>query len=174
MVALIVVDVQKGLFLNENPILNENELIENINRLIGGARANKMPVVFVQHEGKKGESFEKNSDSWKLHEGLQVESKKDVFIGKRHSSCFHGTGLAEKLRKWGVGQIIICGLKTPYCIDSTVRHGYSKEFKVILAKDAHSTNNTSFLDSNSIINHHNLILSDYAEIISVNDIQFIY
>ena len=47
--ALLVIDLQKGLFNREHKIYNENRLIENITHLINKCRQMKIPIIFIQH-----------------------------------------------------------------------------------------------------------------------------
>ena len=51
-------------------------------------------------------------------------------------SGFGGTGLAERLRKFGVVRLVVCGLATDYCVRATVLDALAEGFEVLVAKDA--------------------------------------
>jgi nicotinamidase-related amidase len=51
--ALLVIDVQKGLFEKTTPIYRAKQVLENINTLINKARQENVPVVFIQHSNNK-------------------------------------------------------------------------------------------------------------------------
>jgi len=173
MKALVVVDVQVGKFGEGNSaIKNEKQLLETINGLITKAREKHVAVVFTQHESNKGNGMERLSGAWKLHPDLLVNREKDLFLGKRYDSAFHETGLAEKLRNWGVGEVVVCGVCTEYQIDATVRHGFAKDFKMVLVADAHSTKNYNGMDAQFFIEHHNRVLANYATLTLANELLF--
>ncbi|MHA2364674.1 MAG: isochorismatase family protein, partial [Candidatus Hodarchaeales archaeon] len=72
-----------------------------------------------------------------------------------------------------IENLIIVGLQTEYCIDTTVRRAFSEEFNVTLVKDTHSTWNSSKLTAQQIIDHHNSILGDwFASLKAESQIKF--
>jgi nicotinamidase-related amidase len=173
MKALLVVDVQVGNFgEGDSAVENEKKLLETINGLIAKARKYHVAVVFTQHESTKGNGMERLSGAWKLHPDLLVNREKDLFVSKRNDSAFHETGLAEKLRNWGVGEVVVCGICTEYQIDATVRHGFAKDFRMVLVADAHSTKNYNGIDAQHIIEHHNRVLANYATLTLSGEITF--
>ena len=68
--ALLVIDVQRGLFEPQPPPADADAVVERINALSAKAREAGMPVVFVQHE--RAGDLEAESPGWALHPGLQV------------------------------------------------------------------------------------------------------
>jgi hypothetical protein len=65
--------------------------------------------------------------------------------------------LAESLRTDGIGQLIIAGGMTEYCVDTTCRRAVTLGYDVTLVADAHLTRDT-ILTAAQIIAHHNLLL----------------
>ena len=76
-VALLVIDVQQGIFERPTPIYKAAQLVENITMLIHKARQAGAAVFFVQHTNKS--SLAKGSDAWQLHFQLQPLDT-DVFV----------------------------------------------------------------------------------------------
>ena len=170
MKALIVIDVQNGVYAyEETEVCAGQAMIATINRLIASARAAGCPVVFVQHQD---EWLLAGSHEWELMKELDARVDTDVFVGKRHGSAFHATPLEETLRRMGVDEVVLCGLQTEMCVDSTLRHAAALDFKVSLAEDAHSTFDTATLSAPQIIEHHNRTLANYARVLPAGAITF--
>ena len=60
--ALLVIDVQMGLFEKSTPIYKAEQVLENINTLMKNARRAGVPVIFIQHSNDK--LLVKGSDAW--------------------------------------------------------------------------------------------------------------
>ena len=170
MKALIVIDVQNGVYAYEDTeVCAGPALIATINRLIASARAAGCPVVFVRHED---EWLLAGSQAWELVRELDARVETDILIRKRHGSAFHDTPLAETLRRMGVNEVILCGLQSEMCVDSTLRHAAALDFEISLAEDAHSTFDTATLTAPQIIEHHNRTLANYARVVPAGAITF--
>ncbi|HDU7918621.1 TPA: cysteine hydrolase [Serratia marcescens] len=158
--ALLVIDMQVGLFAspNDQPFAAET-LLAKTNVLIRAARAANAPVVFIRHTGPAGSPIAANSPLWQIHPGLEINAGADWFIDKTRPSSFHQTGLAERLKQAGIERLVISGMKTQYCVDTTCRRGAELGFDMVLAADAHSCSDTAVLGAEAIIRHHNQTLS---------------
>lgn len=167
--ALLVVDVQKGVFADGGRTAFAGvAMIQSINQLVARARAAGSPVVFVQHDD---DYLLRGSDPWELVADLDVRSG-DMFIEKQHGSAFHLTPLREQLFDLGIEEIVICGMQTEFCIDSTFRHALTLGLKVELAQDAHTTFDLGDLSAKQIIDHHNVILSGYGRVVQAEAVTF--
>lgn len=133
--ALLVIDVQQGLFEKSHPIYQAETLIENIKELAGKAHAAGAPVVYIQHSDEK--SLVKGAPAWQLHPALSP-APQDFHIFKAHGNAFEDTGLGDLLRSYDIGTVIACGLVTHGCVKNTCLGGLEEGYRVILAKDAHS------------------------------------
>ena len=137
-VALLVIDVQRGLFGKSTPIYEAERLLENINALIEWAHCAEAPVVYVQHNDKKG--LLKGSEDWQLHPRLHVSDAYCV-VDKHHGNAFEGTILHEALRSKGIRCVVITGLVTHGCVRATCLGAKELGYDVILASDGHSSYN---------------------------------
>ena len=170
MKALLVIDMQKGVYADEDGTVHAGAaLVTTINGSIGAARAAGCPVVFVQHEA---EWLTAGSPQWELVDGLDAGDENDLFARKRHGSAFHDTGLEQALRSTAVDELVVCGLQSEFCVDSTVRHAYALGFPVTLVADAHSTWDSASLTAAQIIEHHNRVLATYVAVASSDTIAF--
>ena len=156
--ALLVIDVQNGIFrIPDNPIANEQEVLKNINYLITESREEGIPVIFIQHNSPKG-ILKYQSKAWELHPAI-IPYGTELRINKQHSDSFQDTTLRGQLEILHIETLIIAGLQTEYCVDTTCRSAYSLGYEMILASDAHSTVNGA-ISAKDIIMHHNELLSN--------------
>ena len=141
-VALLVIDVQKGLFHRAHPIYKAEELLENINNLVDRSHKNGVPVYYIQHANKS--SLIEGSEAWELHPEIQPEGT-DAIIHKRYGSAFQETPLGEELAEKGVGKIVVTGLVTHGCVRATCLAALRLGYKVALVADGHSNFNKNAL-----------------------------
>lgn len=137
-VALLVIDVQQGLFKKSTPIYKANELLQNINTLVDRAHENSVPVFYIQHSNTR--DLVKGSLDWQLHEELHP-LRADTIIHKLHGNAFEDTPLDKMLRARNVTTVVITGLVTRGCVRATCLGAQELGYNVILVKDGHSSFN---------------------------------
>lgn len=154
--ALIVIDVQEGFFSDPNyPVNNENNLIDNINQLIDSFRKKGKPIIFVRHID---EDLVKGTRLWRVYSKIHSKSD-DLYVDKTTPDSFFKTEFLNVLKMNNINSIVIAGLQTEYCIDATCKSAFGKGIQTVLASDAHSTYNNSFMKADKIIDYHNKIIS---------------
>lgn len=156
--ALLVIDVQRALTAGEWAAHDAQGLIARINGLITKARAARAPVIFVQHEDTEG-PMTQGSPGWQLADGLLARPG-DHHIRKSVCDSFHGTGLQALLQKLGVRELVVCGLQSEFCVDSTTRGALAQGFPVTLVNDGHSTLDNGVLKAEQITRHHTATLGN--------------
>jgi len=135
--ALLIIDVQKGLFSKKTPVYRGEEMLTNICHLASLAHQEGVPVIYVQHTNS---TMPENTDGWQLHPHLQpIES--DLFICKQRGSAFEKTPLNDILSKLGVREIIITGMVSNGCIQTACIDGVKLGYRVTLVSDGHSNFN---------------------------------
>ncbi len=158
--ALLVIDMQNGLFNGEPKPHNAKFVLSNILSLIEYCRLNDRPIIFIRHVGEKGTPLDPNGPNTQLITDLSFNPHKDTVIEKMYPSSFKNTVLKEVLEKLDIDEIIMTGMKTEYCIDTTVRAASEYGYKVTLISDAHTTTDSAALNASQIIDHHNQVLSN--------------
>lgn len=133
--ALLVIDVQQGLFTKSTPIYKAEALLQNINTLVERAHTAGVPVIYVQHESDK--VLPVGSEGWQLHPSLHPREN-ELIVHKQHGSAFEDTNLGENLQKLGVTHLVICGLVTHGCVKAGCQDALKKGYQVTLVSDAHS------------------------------------
>lgn len=158
MKALIVIDVQQGLFQAEPAPAFAHDVIERINTLTAAARAQNIPVIFVQHELASGEFLVRGSDTWALDHRL-VTAETDHYISKTTPDSFLRTDLQSLLQHFDISHLVVCGYATEFCVDTTIRRGAGLGYEITLVSDAHTTQSKAHADAAQIIAHHTATLS---------------
>ncbi|AZE83745.1 Isochorismatase [Pseudomonas orientalis] len=157
--ALLIIDMQTGLYDGPDRPFERERLLTNINQLARRARRVNVPVFFARHTGPAGSPIEAGSPAWQLWHELDVDETRDQLFNKTRPSCFLGTGLAQQLVAAQVDELVIVGMKTQFCIDTTCRVAVELGFSVVLPEDGHTCMDTPALSARAIIDHHNATLA---------------
>ncbi len=168
--ALLVIDAQADMFALDG-LYDGDRILKTLQDLIRLARASGSPVLFVRHDNEPDRPLERGTPGWEIAPVLSPASEDPIF-DKDTPNAFLRTGLATWVVQNGISRLVICGMQTEYCVDTTVRAAYSLGYPVVLVADGHSTFNSSALSASQIIAHHNLVLSDFAEVVESKDIRF--
>lgn len=152
--ALLVIDMQAGLFFGPAKRHDAEGVVLRINALIRAVRALRGRVIFIQHDGPAGDVLEPGSPGWKLLSTLERETS-DTVIRKEACDAFYRTDLPDILNSFGVERLIMTGCCTDFCVDTTIRSAASRNFQIIVAADGHTTADRPHLDAATIIKHHN-------------------
>jgi nicotinamidase-related amidase len=158
--ALIVIDVQQGLCEGPDAAHETDALIERINTLTQGARAAGVPVIFVQHEGS-GDYLSCHSREWQLPAALQALPG-DGYLRKTTPDAFLRTDLQERLTALGVTRLVVCGMHTEFCVDTTTRRALALGYPVTLVADGHTSAGNAALSPPQVIAHHNATLTNIS------------
>ena len=153
--AVLVIDVQRGLFCTEPAPFEADAVVARINEVTAKARRAGAPVIFIQHDGEPGgEDVVPFTEGWKLHPKLEV-CPGDPVIRKTMGDAFYGSTLEAELRSRGITTVLLTGYATDFCVDATLRSAASKDFGVIVVSDAHTTSDNPILKAEVVRQHHN-------------------
>lgn len=156
--ALLIIDVQKALCSGKYEVFESQRVIDRINQVSEKVRKAGEPVIVIQHESKGG-PLDYNTDGWRLADGL-ITAENDIYVRKTATDSFHNTELQAVLQKYEVKQLIICGLQSDFCVDTTTRRALSLGYPVILLSDGHSTLDNAVLSAAQISAHHTVTLAN--------------
>ncbi|WP_405390158.1 cysteine hydrolase [Streptomyces sp. NBC_01102] len=141
--ALVVVDVQQG--FEEDAYWgprNNADADRNIAGLIDAWQAGGRPVVFVRHDSLKPDSplragYSGNGFKEYVEERRGKGRGPELFLTKSVNSAFYGTpDLDAWLKEAGVRQIVVAGIQTNMCAETTARMGGNLGYEVFFAFDA--------------------------------------
>ncbi|AXE35368.1 cysteine hydrolase family protein [Chromobacterium phragmitis] len=168
--ALLVIDVQSGMF-DQAPFPDDMEaVLERINGLAERARAAGAPVIWVQHESPAG-LLGRGGPGWQLAAGLRTADG-DRYLAKTTPDSFLRTELDALLKQLGVEGVAICGYASEFCVDTTTRSALARGIPVTLAGDAHTTHDKPHAKAAVIRAHHSFALgnlSSFGTPIAVKD-----
>ena len=138
--ALIVIDVQEAFDHPRWGTRNNPDADRNIESLVTAFSASGLPVVFVQHESAKPWSlFHPESPGHRFKHYLRAATP-DLLVTKTVHSSFHGTpDLDAWLTAAGARSVVIAGITTNHCCETTARVAGDLGYDVLFALDATHT-----------------------------------
>lgn len=158
--AVLIIDVQQGLCEGEGAAFDCPATIERINAVAQQARLAGAPVIYVQHESTSG-YLEHGTPAWQLADDLEVLPS-DIRLRKTTPDCFLRTGLEELLRTHGIEKLVVCGMHSEFCVDTTVRRALSLGFPVVLVADGHTSAGNAAISAAQVIAHENATLTNIS------------
>ena len=144
--ALILVDIQKDYFPGGRMELSGSASAGlKAGQLLQRFRAKGLPVFHVQHLSVQPGAtfFLPNTDGVQIHASVAPLPLEPV-VQKHFPNSFRDTELLGKLKALEITQLVICGMMSHMCIDTTVRAAFDQGFSCILAQDACATRDLSF------------------------------
>ena len=156
--ALLVIDVQNDVMSGTH---NRDGVIANIVALVDKARAEDVPVVWVQHSA---DEMPKESDGWRYVPELTQDPAEPV-VHKRYPDAFEETDLEVVLAERKVGRLVFAGAQTDECIRSTLHGAVVRGYDATLVGDAHTTEDLTEWGApppDKVIDHTNLYWGNHA------------
>jgi isochorismate hydrolase len=174
---LLVIDMQR-FFLDEDShayIPASKAILPNVQNLIESYHKARLPVIFTQHALLEEEDPGIMGRWWKdvlreedpkseLHSSI-LPSDKDIVIRKTKYNAFMGTQLEDFLEIKLASSVVICGVMTDLCCETTAREAFSRDYEVYFLADATATI-TEDLHLSSL----RTLAHGFAEIITTQDI----
>jgi nicotinamidase-related amidase len=152
--ALLVIDMQNFFLDPKSPTFTEGGLaiLPNVKKVISAFRERKRPVIYTAHEHKSMEMDGGILEWW--WEGMCMEGTKEAeifkeiyprpqekIVKKHRYSAFYNTDLEIVLRCLGIKDLVISGIMTNLCCESTTRDAYFRDYKVFFLLDGTGTVN---------------------------------
>ncbi|WP_455165909.1 cysteine hydrolase family protein [Streptococcus sp.] len=130
--AFIIIDVLN--ILVETGFETE-KLLEKIAYLQDQARSKNIEIIYVQHiENPEAQT----SKDWQLSAFLNRKPDEKIFQ-KKYNSIFKETGLKEYLDQQGIEQLVLCGMQTEYCVDTSVKVAFEYGYQLVIPEGAVTT-----------------------------------
>jgi nicotinamidase-related amidase len=139
---LIVIDVQES--FRHRPYSTETGMaayLQAQNALIAGCQERGIPIVRVLHTDGPAQAdnpFAVESGHVVPMHGLRDYTPAASFLKRRHSALV-GTGLDVWLTEQGIGRLIISGIRTEQCCETTTRHASDLGWSIDYVTDATHT-----------------------------------
>ena len=138
--ALIVIDVQESFRVRPSwQATTRPDIAGRVDRLVRAARDRGDLVVWVLHtEPSTGGAFDPAQGHVRLMEGLEAEPTEPV-ITKTSHNAFTTTNLQQLLTRRGITQLVICGIRTEQCCETTTRVASDFGYDVVFVTEATAT-----------------------------------
>ncbi len=142
--ALIVIDMQKFFLRIVKPV------IDNILKVIEYCRSANIPIIFTQHGHTErpsdggmlvkwwGEKIVQGTEDWEFLPEIQIEQN-DTILPKKRYSAFFETDLDRILRSRGIKDLVITGVMTNLCCETTARDAFMRDYRVFFLVDGTAT-----------------------------------
>ena len=140
---LLVVDVQVGVM---HDAWDAPRVIQNVARTVERARAQGVPVIWVQHADH---NLVHGSPQWQWVPEL-VPAPGEPLIHKQFNSAFEQTLLDAELARLDAAHITLAGAATNWCIRATAYGALERGYDLTLVKDAHTTETLQLDDGTRI------------------------
>jgi nicotinamidase-related amidase len=196
--ALVVVDMQRDFCIPGGAfdklgvdISMYPPMIPRLARLIEGARAAAVPVIYILMTvlaGRRSESPAQIRFNLRLHLGSAgvveplsytpdgstgqevipelAPQDGDLIVKKYRSSAFWGTNLDMLLRSNGIKSIVVSGCTTEGCVESTARDGLFADYYVVIAEDCVASDDREQHEASLLLMRHRFDLASSAEVLS--------
>lgn len=159
--ALLVIDIQNGFCHRDGTMARagidasrQQAVVPNIVRLVRLCRSAGLPILLskqvhypddaTRRSHKISSHLDKRNNfpclrgTWDAELIGELESElrpEDHVFEKHRSSCFFDTTLDTKLRMLGIKMLIIAGVATNYCVESTIRDAYWRDYDILVPED---------------------------------------
>jgi nicotinamidase-related amidase len=144
--ALLIIDIQNDYFPGGRmELVGSPAASLEAKALLQAFRARGLPVIHVQHLSTRPGAtfFLPDTEGVRIHESVQPAAGETV-VTKHFPNAFRETGLAETLRERGIDALVIAGMMSHMCIDTSTRAAADAGFACTLAHDACATRDLAF------------------------------
>lgn len=140
---LLLIDIQNDYFeKGAMTLVDSDKACANAKRLLERFRAEKSPVIFIQHIAANPSAtfFLPDTAGAEIHPLIQPFEGEKVIV-KHFPNSFRDTDLMDYLQANNVTDLVICGMMTHMCVDATTRVAKDLGFNITVIGDACATRN---------------------------------
>ena len=139
--ALVIIDIQNDYFPDgKNELVNSVEASLKAKDLLEHFRQRNLPVVHIRHLSVRPGStyFIPGTKGAEIHANVQPLQNEKIII-KNYPNSFRETGLHDYLQEQQIEHLVISGMMSHMCVDSTARAGKDLGYRITIAEDACAT-----------------------------------
>ncbi|WP_061290888.1 cysteine hydrolase family protein [Herbidospora cretacea] len=172
--ALIVIDVQESFRARpEWDRIGNPKIAEPVNRLVRAARSRGDRVVWVLHaEEGSGGVFDPASGHVRFLAELDEPVAGEPILYKSSHNAFTTTNLQQRLVEAGVRELVVCGIRTEQCVETTARVASDLGYQVVFVTEATTTEGVGGFTAEEITARTEAVLRDrFARIATVAELE---
>lgn len=139
--ALALIDIQNDYFQGgRNELVNTEQTLVHVKQALSLFREEGLPIFHIQHINLQENAafFLPDSDGVKIHEQIFPQTDEKIIL-KHTPDSFYQTELERRLKIRDISRLVICGMMSHMCIDTTVRTAKRLGYEVLLLCDACAT-----------------------------------
>lgn len=157
--ALLLIDIQNVL-VESNPY-DIDKCLEIWPEALRRARMQGLDVIFVRHND---EEFIKDTHGWQIHDRIHPQEQ-EIIIDKHFNSAFKETNLDQVLQERQIEHLIIAGMSTNYCVDTTIKVAFEKGYQLSVIEAGTATFDAPNISAEQLIEHYETIWANcFAEV----------
>ncbi len=146
MQAFLIIDVQNDYFPGGKfELSGALDALDAIRRTLEVVRQKGLPVIFVRHVNVRPGAafFLPGTEGERIRAEIAPREGEDVVV-KHTPDSFYQTNLAELIRSRGITELLVCGMMTHMCVDTTVRAALPYGLPVTLMSDGCATRDLEY------------------------------
>lgn len=160
--ALMVIDVQEFL-IGLNPY-HAQDYLNQLETFIHQTREAGIEVIYVRHNDG---NMKNGTPEWQVHHQIAPQNDEKI-IDKTFASSFKDTDLKNYLDQQGIEQLLITGMQTEYCVDTTLRVAFEHGYKIIVPEGLTNTFDTETISAPTIRKHYETVWGNaFAQVVPV-------
>ncbi|ETZ24077.1 cysteine hydrolase family protein [Pedobacter sp. V48] len=166
--ALLIIDIQNDYFpAGAYPLTNPETAAKNAKLLIEKFRSDGKNIIHIQHISTQVDAgfLLPGTEGANIHEEVAPIPSEKIII-KHSPNSFHETDLLDHLEKEQITDLVVCGMMTQICVDSSVRAAKDYAFNVTLISDACATLDLEFQGQK--------ISAEHVQLSFISALQFFY
>lgn len=149
---LLVVDMQKG--ITDDRLYAFEAFIDRTAALVKAARKSGIEVIYFQHDDGPGSGFTAGDTDFEIADQVHPGPGEKVFV-KTVYSCFGNKSFREYMERQEDKRLMIIGLQTNYCIDTTIKSAFERGFEVIIPEGTNSTFDNDYMTAETAVRYYN-------------------
>ncbi len=149
---LLVVDMQKG--ITDDRLYGFETFIDRTAALVKAARKSGVEVIYFQHDDGPGSGFSQGDTDFEIADQVRPGPGEKVFV-KTVYSCFGNKSFREYMEQQEDKRLMIIGLQTNYCIDTTIKSAFERGFEVIVPEGTNSTFDNDYMSAETAVRYYN-------------------
>lgn len=137
--ALVIIDVQNFYFYDgPMKLWKPEEAEQEMKKVIDYFRDTQQPVIYIQHLYDGGGYAESQEEIIQIHKNIQPMDG-EIVVRKSYPSSFRETTLQDILKPLGITKLVIAGMMSHMCVDTTVRAAYDLGYQIDVIADGCTT-----------------------------------
>lgn len=163
--ALLVVDIQTALI--EAKTCAVETCLSVWQKVIATCRKKNIEIIYIRHND---DELLTGSYGWEIYRDIAPEAGEKIF-DKHYNSAFKETKLQAYLKSQDIGHLIVIGMATDYCIDTTIKVAFELGYQVTVPKYGTTTFDSKLLTAEQLqVHYENIWHNRFAKVKTIEEL----